>query len=1171
VITIPSITTILTIVALLCAGAAMVVLPRLKLGDPRRFWMGVGATAVPPFLLFSAFLLDASGRRFLVLVALGLVVATYLGAISGLLLLRSKPGAVSTEGSLALLAAVGTLYAFGSLLQIRLKFQRNPLAGALDGLTRESLREYLISAGLVPLLLITAVLFRYLYVKYATRGKAPWSRLAPVASCVRAWLMKPGVLLVGVPLALIAGFALPILQGGGAAKLSFTPWKIAVSEWLRPLAFLFVAVVLSQHQSILRPGRWSSTLKPLLWFMRKRSGDKTGTDDSSALAPLLSIVGFVVALSLVVLLRSDFGTLLPFGLGLAAMASTLNFRSREAALAEAGHTDSPQAHPLASHRGQAFYAIALVVAALGTLFLTFASDDLMKNRVGPFQNPWKYGWRVEQCQPSASVPAWITPGVDAATGTRYTAQVPAGYALCSETFTDTQTSSYSQMARALTAIDGGGLWGRGLSDSEAGMVPVLDSDFVLAGVWSKFGGVVVGLLAFVTLGIWVLMTRRLSRVPWQLKPGHPANTAMLFSSGMGFAIAGQALYVLSASVNLVPHSGIPFPFVSRGGQAMAALVFGIIIQVVLIGLIPADGQPRIRSPRRSSLGRRIAAASGRSLGIILAVLVTLAALLAGTMAPFHNKQDGNLDSGLASKDVQRALLARGAPPVATIGSSVALIKNRATGVWSVPDGVADQLPLHDLFGVVRVAQGGVGGLVDGVSAPLISAPSKRTTADRLSVPTQTQSRIDLTVSPALQQAVATAARAEQDGTRLPTGAVVLDARNGAILALTSAPDQLDPMAGVASRQEVAAWYGSDDSGKKPRNTGWGEVLGSDGVLRAPAESKCQTSVKCARYRLELTPRKDLDAEYLRTYVGGSTAYKLPNPEENRAAGRAYNLGSTFKIVIAAAWLENGGKINDLIAAPVSVPDGARTIGGSLCRGADPKTELITVADALRVSCNTAFIELAAKQLGWPKVAAMAERLGFTLIGPGRPEPAKTRWPTPSLLPAETGPEPGRESVASLALGGGAISSTPYHMAALMGAIANGGTYHEPYVVASSLDEAGRTTTAQTTGFTVLSAETVKGLRQGLAEVTGEGGTLASVPVPDGVVFYGKSGTQPVRDETPSGNYTSRYFWVVGAAYRKDEPTKPISFAVVVEGHDAQRGHDHVRSVVAELLRAYAGK
>lgn len=1132
----PGTATTLTLVALLCAGAAMVVLPRLDLGDFRRFWVAGGATAMSPALLFGAFLLDPSGRRLLVLVALVLVVATYLVAIGGILLLRSKPSALSTGAALALLTAVGTLYTFGSLLQIRLKFQRNPLGGALDGLTAGALREYLVSTGTVPVLLLAVVLALHL-TRDAAPHTVPAGFLAAAAARVRMDASNPKVMLVGVPIALIIGFALPIAQGGGSAKLTFL--GIAVSEWLRPLAFLFVALVLSQHQTILRPGRWRS-----------------------ALAPLLSIVGFVVALGLVVSLRKDFGSLLPFGLGLVAMGSTLNFRSRDAELAEAGFADSVQAHPLASHRAQALYAFAIIVAALGALGLTFAGDDLMKGRVGPFQNPWQYAWTVEQCHPGTRVPAWITPGVDTATGTRYEAPVPAGYTLCWETFADTNAASKSQMARSLTAVDGGGLWGRGLSDSEAGMVPVLDSDFVLAGVWSKFGGVVVGLLALVTVGIWVIMTHHLSRAPWQVRPGHPANTALLFASGLGFGLAGQALFVLAATVNLVPHSGVPFPFVSRGGQAMAALLLGLLILFFLVARVPAPpSQPRaVARARRRPLSSRMVAASGRWLGVFVVVLVTLVALVMGTVAPFHSKQDGNPESGLGNADVQRALRARGAPPVATIGGRVALTKNRATGVWSVPEGVAEQLPVHDLFGLLRVAQGGVGGIVDGVADSLLSAPTTRSTADRLRVPTQGQARMDLTVSPALQQAVASAARAAQDGTRLPTGAVVLDARSGAVLALTSAPDQLDPTAGMASREEVAAWYGSDDSDKKRRNTGWGEIIASEGILRAPSDSKCETSVKCARYRLEPAPRKDTDADYLRTYVGGSTAYTLPNPEENRAAGRAYNLGSTFKIVIAAAYLENGGSIQDRIPSPPSVEVGGRSIG-TLCRGTEKGT--ITVADALQVSCNTAFIQLA-RTLGWRKVAATAERLGFTLTGSGRPAPDASRWPTPSLLPARAD----MQSIGTLALGGGDVASTPYQMAALMGAVANGGTYHEPYVIASYLDETGRTTTASATGTIALSEATTKGLRQGLAEVTGEGGTLAKVAVPDGVQFYGKSGTQVVRAEAASGNYTSRFFWVVGAAHRRDDPSTPIAFAIVVEGHDADRGHDHVRAVVADVLRAY---
>ncbi|MEX0836138.1 MAG: penicillin-binding transpeptidase domain-containing protein, partial [Nitriliruptor sp.] len=105
------------------------------------------------------------------------------------------------------------------------------------------------------------------------------------------------------------------------------------------------------------------------------------------------------------------------------------------------------------------------------------------------------------------------------------------------------------------------------------------------------------------------------------------------------------------------------------------------------------------------------------------------------------------------------------------------------------------------------------------------------------------------------------------------------------------------------------------------------------------------------------------------------------PLVDRALRETYPPGSTFKIVTAAAALEAGAAPDDTFDDPelFDVPQTTADIpnfGGGTCNDGDP----ITLADALRVSCNTTFAELAV-ELGAEGLAAQAERFGFNSTVP----------------------------------------------------------------------------------------------------------------------------------------------------------------------------------------------
>ncbi|NYQ42414.1 penicillin-binding transpeptidase domain-containing protein, partial [Escherichia coli] len=101
-----------------------------------------------------------------------------------------------------------------------------------------------------------------------------------------------------------------------------------------------------------------------------------------------------------------------------------------------------------------------------------------------------------------------------------------------------------------------------------------------------------------------------------------------------------------------------------------------------------------------------------------------------------------------------------------------------------------------------------------------------------------------------------------------------------------------------------------------------------------------------------------------------------NPLVNHAIQDRYAPGSTFKLVTAAAALASG-KYNPQTQVPaplqLTLPNTTATLsnfGGESCGGAT-----VSLADALRVSCNTAFAQVGL-DLGAAAIKAQADKFGF---------------------------------------------------------------------------------------------------------------------------------------------------------------------------------------------------
>jgi len=273
-----------------------------------------------------------------------------------------------------------------------------------------------------------------------------------------------------------------------------------------------------------------------------------------------------------------------------------------------------------------------------------------------------------------------------------------------------------------------------------------------------------------------------------------------------------------------------------------------------------------------------------------------------------------------------------------------------------------------------------------------------------------------------------------------------------------------------------------------------------------------------------------------------------SPLVNRAiAGDTYPPGSTFKLVDAAAALESGLTPDSPVPSPDVLPLPAssaeiRNFGGASCGGAT-----VTLTDALRVSCNTAFAQLGL-DLGADALREQAERFGF-----GAPLDIPLRV-TPSRFPQD----PDQPQTALSALGQHDVRATPLQMAMVSAAIANGGDQMAPYLVQTVrspdldvIEEASPEVLR-----TPISETTAAGLRDMMVQVVENGtGTAARIP---GVTVAGKTGTAQTSDEE------APHAWFT--AFAPAEAPR-VAVAVIVENGGNARNEATRGRVAAPIARA----
>ena len=243
---------------------------------------------------------------------------------------------------------------------------------------------------------------------------------------------------------------------------------------------------------------------------------------------------------------------------------------------------------------------------------------------------------------------------------------------------------------------------------------------------------------------------------------------------------------------------------------------------------------------------------------------------------------------------------------------------------------------------------------------------------------------------------------------------------------------------------------------------------------------------------------------------------------------SYTPGSIFKLVTAAAAMET---LPDWSTRTYTCEE-SYAIGDSQVTCLDYHGEL-TLEQALGHSCNIYFAKLAL-DIGAEALQEKAEEMGF---GESFQFDSITTYASQIDLSDASDLELAWSSV-----GQAEVMANPYHMALLMGAIANGGTTPEPYLMG------GGTGTEYTLTDSTTATALHEMMRNNVANYYGDS-------MFGGYTVCAKTGTAELDDQSPN-------CWIVGFS---DDPDAPYAFAVCVQEGDS--GLYTAGQVIAAALNA----
>ncbi|HVN47663.1 MAG TPA: penicillin-binding protein 2 [Bacteroidota bacterium] len=293
--------------------------------------------------------------------------------------------------------------------------------------------------------------------------------------------------------------------------------------------------------------------------------------------------------------------------------------------------------------------------------------------------------------------------------------------------------------------------------------------------------------------------------------------------------------------------------------------------------------------------------------------------------------------------------------------------------------------------------------------------------------------------------------------------------------------------------------------------------------------------------LAMVSKPDFDPEVFSGVTPASVWTQLNTdpgkPLFNRVTMTRYPPGSTFKMLVAAAALQDGIiDENFRISCPGFFRYGNKIFNDERARKAHGSTNVV---EAIQRSCDVFFYQLVLK-VGLDRLSKYAKQFGFgELTGIDVGEEVASLVPSPEYYDHVYGKGKWTQGfVVSLGIGQGEVGVSPIQMARYASVWANGGTLQQPHAVNAIRNKrTNRIETIEHKSKSVeIKPEIMAMIREGMRRAVNEaGGTGGAARVP-GIVVAGKTGTA-------QNSHGKDHAWFIGFA-PFDHPK--IAVAVIVE-------------------------
>jgi cell division protein FtsW (lipid II flippase) len=130
-----------------------------------------------------------------------------------------------------------------------------------------------------------------------------------------------------------------------------------------------------------------------------------------------------------------------------------------------------------------------------------------------------------------------------------------------QTIYDQQGGSY-QLVQGLFGLASGGLVGTGLGQGRPDIVPLAESDYIIASLGEELG--LIGLFAI--LAMYLLFVSRGFRIGFTGQD----DFGRLLGVGLSFVVALQVFVVIGGVTRVIPLTGLTTPFLAAGGSSLVA-------------------------------------------------------------------------------------------------------------------------------------------------------------------------------------------------------------------------------------------------------------------------------------------------------------------------------------------------------------------------------------------------------------------------------------------------------------------------------------------------------------------------------------------------------------------------------------------------------------------------